>query len=43
MADTIAVMKEGEIIEKGASDNIFEAPKNQYTKMLLNSIPNVEV
>src|SRR6056297_1167891 len=43
MADTIAVMKEGEIIEKGASDNIFEAPKNQYTKMLLNSIPNIEV
>lgn len=42
MADKIAVMRQGKIIEKGASDRIFEAPQNQYTKILLNSIPDTQ-
>jgi len=42
MADKIVVMRQGKIIEKGASDKIFEAPQNQYTKILLNSIPGTQ-
>lgn len=41
LCDKIAVMKDGEIIEKGTADEIFNNPKEEYTKELLNAIPNV--
>ncbi len=37
MADFIYVMKNGEIIEKGANEIIFKNPKNKYTKELILS------
>jgi len=37
-ADNICVMKDGLIIEKGKTKNIFLDPKNKYTKILINSV-----
>ncbi|MDC0073955.1 dipeptide ABC transporter ATP-binding protein [Alphaproteobacteria bacterium] len=38
MSDSIAVMKKGEIIEYGSSDEIFINPKHTYTKLLMDSV-----
>ena len=39
MADEILVMREGEVVERGASEALFAAPTHDYTKRLLNAIP----
>jgi peptide/nickel transport system ATP-binding protein len=36
----IAVMYKGEIVEEGPTDTIFSSPSHEYTKGLLNAIPN---
>lgn len=36
MCHKILVMKDGEIIEQGQRDQVFNAPENSYTKMLLS-------
>ena len=38
-ADNLIVLKEGIIIEKGVSLQIFNSPKEKYTQHLINSIP----
>ena len=35
MCDRVAVMKDGEIVETGTTEEIFENPKHAYTKKLL--------
>lgn len=42
MADRIAVMYAGKIVEYGNSDEIFYDPKHPYTWALLSSIPDIE-
>ena len=37
MSDYIFVMKDGRIVESGPSNNIFEYPKEKYTKKLLSA------
>jgi microcin C transport system ATP-binding protein len=39
MADRIAVMRHGEIVETGTADQIFGNPSHDYTKMLLAAEP----
>ncbi|MDJ0597564.1 MAG: ABC transporter ATP-binding protein [Crocosphaera sp.] len=39
MSDRIMVMNQGEIVEIGDADEIINNPKEEYTKNLLNSIP----
>ena len=39
MADTILVMKEGRILERGNVDKIFQKPEHDYTRNLLDAIP----
>jgi microcin C transport system ATP-binding protein len=39
MADRICVMNKGAIVEAGKTAQIFEAPKQPYTKHLLDSEP----
>jgi len=39
MSDRVAIMKEGNVLEVGATGNIFDAPESEYTKKLLNAIP----
>ena len=38
ISDKIIILKKGEIIERGLSEEIFNSPKNNYTKDLLSSI-----
>jgi peptide/nickel transport system ATP-binding protein len=39
MADEVLVMKDGEIVETGAPDEVFAHPQHPYTQLLLSSIP----
>jgi peptide/nickel transport system ATP-binding protein len=41
MCDRIMVMNKGEIIETGPADEVYYHPKNQYTKQLIEAIPNL--
>lgn len=41
MSDRVAVMKDGNIIEIGESDRVFDSPENDYTRKLLSSIPAI--
>ncbi len=41
MADDVAVMYLGRIVERGPVDQIFHNPKHPYTKALLRSIPSI--
>ena len=38
LSNNIVIMKYGEIIEKGTSEEIFNNPQNEYTKTLLNAV-----
>ncbi|MCL1786915.1 MAG: ABC transporter ATP-binding protein [Defluviitaleaceae bacterium] len=40
MADRVAVMYAGQIVETAPVDELFKNPKHPYTRSLLNSIPN---
>jgi len=39
LADRVQVMRHGKIVESGSADEIFYAPKDAYTRMLLEAIP----
>jgi peptide/nickel transport system ATP-binding protein len=39
MADDILVMNQGEIVERGSSDDIYNRPQHAYTRQLLGAIP----
>ena len=41
IADRIAVMYQGQIVESGTADQVFHEPKADYTKRLLASIPRL--
>ncbi|WP_439271171.1 ABC transporter ATP-binding protein [Pseudochrobactrum sp. HB0163] len=38
-ADQVCVMRAGEVVENGSTAQIFNAPKHDYTKMLLDAEP----
>ncbi|MBQ8671602.1 MAG: ABC transporter ATP-binding protein [Alphaproteobacteria bacterium] len=38
IADDIAVMYKGELVEYGSAKQVFEAPNHSYTKKLINSV-----
>jgi peptide/nickel transport system ATP-binding protein len=39
MSDEVMVMSNGEVVEHGDSDDLYDAPKHEYTRKLLDSIP----
>ena len=41
MADQIGVLHSGVLVEQGPVDEVFEAPRADYTRMLLNSVPDI--
>ncbi len=42
MAQRVAVMRAGEIVETGIVDEIYSAPKADYTRMLLHAVPRID-
>ncbi len=40
-ADQVAVMRQGQILEQGAAQNILKNPGHQYTKALIECIPKL--
>ena len=42
IADNVAVMHKGKITEQGLADEIFLNPKENYTKALISSKPNIK-
>jgi oligopeptide/dipeptide ABC transporter ATP-binding protein len=42
IADRVQVMRHGDIVEEGLTDDIFYKPHHDYTKMLLDSMPRVD-
>ncbi|HUI98627.1 MAG TPA: ABC transporter ATP-binding protein [Usitatibacter sp.] len=43
VCDTIAVMRYGEIVEHGATAEVFRNPQNAYTRELLAAVPGKEL
>jgi len=42
MADRVAVMQQGKIIETGATADFFSNPQHPYTRKLLNALPSMQ-
>lgn len=42
IADRVAVMYLGEVVETGPTEAIFHTPQHPYTRALLHSIPNIK-
>jgi oligopeptide/dipeptide ABC transporter ATP-binding protein len=42
MCDRVQVMRYGEFVEAGPVDDIFYAPKHDYTRMLLDAVPRLD-
>ncbi len=40
LCNRIVVMKDGRIIEQGATEQIFEAPQETYTRQLMEAVPS---
>ncbi|TWH28353.1 MULTISPECIES: ABC transporter ATP-binding protein [unclassified Aminobacter] len=41
MADDVGVMHSGVLVEQGPVDTIFDNPQADYTRMLLNAVPDI--
>ncbi|MDQ2084132.1 ABC transporter ATP-binding protein [Xanthobacteraceae bacterium Astr-EGSB] len=41
-SDRIAIMRRGEIVEEGETEEIFEDPKHEYTRALLKAVPRIK-
>ncbi len=42
LADEVAVMEKGVIVERGTADQIFDSPRQEYTRRLLAAIPSLD-
>ncbi|WP_141916934.1 dipeptide ABC transporter ATP-binding protein [Klugiella xanthotipulae] len=43
VADSVCVMKSGQIVESATTDEVFDSPREQYTKDLLAAIPGAGI
>ncbi|HEY2034939.1 MAG TPA: ABC transporter ATP-binding protein [Rhizomicrobium sp.] len=42
MADKVQVMRLGEVVESGSTEQVFYSPKHDYTKALLDAMPRID-
>jgi ABC-type glutathione transport system ATPase component len=42
VCDTVAVMRDGEIVERGATGSVYDNPRHPYTQALLAAAPTLE-
>ncbi len=42
LADRVAVMYLGRIVEEGTTEEIFQSPKHPYTEALLSAVPHID-
>ena len=42
LADAVAVLRHGRLVESGSADEVLEHPKNPYTQSLLAAVPRLE-
>lgn len=42
MADRVAVMQQGKIVETGSTQTLFNQPEHAYTRKLLNALPSMQ-
>ena len=43
VSDEVAVMRQGEVVEQGSVDQIFDEPQHAYTRELLAAVPSPEI
>lgn len=43
ISDRVLVMNQGQVVEEGDANQIFQMPKNNYTKSLLKAIPKLNL
>ena len=43
LCDRVALIYRGELVEEGETDQIFDAPKSEYARMLIGAMPEVKV
>jgi len=43
VCDRVYVMKSGLVVEEGRCEDVFAAPKNSYTRLLIDAIPLPEI
>nr|BFE45140.1 ABC transporter ATP-binding protein [Pseudarthrobacter oxydans] len=43
IADHVCVMEKGRLVETGSTDDVFDAPQQEYTQALLNAIPGAKL
>ncbi|MBO6716680.1 MAG: ABC transporter ATP-binding protein [Rhizobiaceae bacterium] len=41
MADDVGVLNQGKLVEQGPVDKVFDSPQDEYTRMLLSSVPDI--
>ncbi|MBF9010113.1 hypothetical protein [Corynebacterium phoceense] len=42
-ADDVVVMEKGRLVEHGRVDDLFDHPKEAYTKNLIESVPGLHI
>jgi len=42
VADRVAVMQHGQIVEQASTENLFRHPQHPYTRSLLNAAPTMQ-
>ena len=43
IADDVVVMRDGAIVERGETDELFAHPQQEYTQRLLDAIPGAKI